>query len=64
MHKFCFGLLGIILTLAANAQYPGFSLLKNQDAFKQAFKRRRQKIHSVLKVISVRKRPSVCRQTK
>lgn len=37
MHKFCFGLLGIILTLAANAQYPGFSLFKNQDAFKQAF---------------------------
>ena len=28
---------GIILTLTANAQYPGFSLLKNQDAFKQAF---------------------------
>lgn len=37
MHKFYFGILGIILTVSAEAQYPGFLLLKNQDAFKQAF---------------------------
>ncbi len=37
MLKYYFGLLGIMLALNVKAQYPGFSLLQNQETFKQTF---------------------------
>ena len=37
MHKYYFGLLCFFLMVSVKAQYPGFTLIKNQDAFKQAF---------------------------
>ncbi len=47
MRRLCFSLAGFFLILAASAQYPGFTPLKNQDAFRQAFNSATQNTESI-----------------